>query len=342
MLKIYDTNYDYVSTVDIAKDLCITSTLKDGFNTLSFKLPLTDEYLAIIGEEYFVEVDNYSYVVKEINLSTNDFMQIFCNPNIDELRYNLVSVFDVIDINIEQAIEKLFTQSHCGWTLEYNSTLHQDRVEYKLATMSPYEILLKIKEDFSLEYWFDTKNKILKVFDYIGANKGTYFSNDKRLKLLSKQSNSYDFITVIYPIGKNNIMIGPVNNNSNILENYQYCDKYKPIYWIQEDIEFMDQLKMAAQAYLDYYSMPITSYALDLSTLPPETKIGDNIILVDKIKRTKQKQRVVKIVRYPNSPERDKVELSNQIVNFAQTFTSFNSDYKKQIAYIKKNLATLS
>lgn len=342
MLKIYDTNYDYVSTVDIAKDLCITSTLKDGFNTLSFKLPLTDEYLAMIDEEYFVEVDNYSYVVKEINLSTNDFMQIFCNPNIDELKYNLVSVFDAVDINIEQAIEKLLTQSHCGWTLQYLSTLRQDRVEYRLATMSPYEILLKIKEDFSLEYWFDTKNKILKVFDYIGANKGTYFSNDKRLKLLSKQSNSYDFITVIYPIGKNNIMIGPVNNNSNILENYQYCDKYKPIYWIQEDIEFMDQLKMAAQAYLDYYSMPITSYALDLSTLPPETKIGDNIILVDKIKRTKQKQRVVKIVRYPNNPERDKVELSNQIVNFAQTFTSFNSDYKKQIAYIKKNLATLS
>lgn len=342
MLKIYDTNYDYVSTVDIVKDLCITSTLKEGFNTLSFKLPLTDEYLAMIDEEYYVEIDNYSYVVKEINLSTNDFMQIFCNPNIEDLKYNLVSIFDAVDISIEQAINRLLVQSRCGWTLQYLSTLRQDRVEYRLATMTPYDILLKIKEDFSLEYWFDTKNKILKVFDYIGANRGTYFSNDKRLKLLNKQSNSYDFITVIYPIGKNNIMIGPVNNNSNILENYQYCDKYKPIYWIQEDIEFMDQLKMAAQAYLDYYSMPITSYNLELSALPPETKIGDNIILVDKIKRTKQKQRVVKIVRYPNNPERDKVELSNQIVNFAETFTSFNSDYKKQIAYIKKNLATLS
>ena len=104
----------------------------------------------------------------------------------------------------------------------------------------------------------------------------------------------------------------------------------------------MEQLKMAAQAYLDYYSMPITSYNLNLSTLPKETQLGDNIILVDKLKRTKQKQRVMKMIRYPYSPERDKVELSNQIVNFAQTFTSFNSDYKKQSAYIKKNLATLS
>lgn len=341
MLKIYDTDYAYVASLDVVKDLCITSTLKEGYNTLSFKLPITDEYLEMIQEEYFVEIDDYTYVVKEINLGTNDFMQIFCNPNIDDLKYNLVSVFDAVDINIEQAIARLLNQSHCGWTLEYNSTLRQDRVEYRLAKMTPYEILLQIKEDFSLEYWFDTKNKILRVFDYIGSNRGTYFSNDKRLKLLSKQGVSYDYITVIYPIGKNGIMIGPVNNGSNILENYQYSNKYKPIYWIQEDIEFMDQLKMAAQAYLDYYSMPITSYKLDLSTLPPETQIGDNIILVDKIKRTKQKQRVVKIVRYPNTPERDKVEISNQIVNFANTFTSFNSDYKKQIAYIKKNLTTL-
>lgn len=342
MLKIYDTDYNYVSTIDIAKELCITSTLKDGFNSLSFSLPLTDEYLAMVKEEYYVEYNNYKYVIKEINYKKNDFIKIYCNPNLEDLVYNLVSIFDAVDINIEQAITRLFVQSRCGWTLEYNSTLRQDRVEYRLATMTPYEILLQIKEDFSLEYWFDTKNKILKVYDYMGSNKGTYFSNDKRLKLLNKQGQSYDFITVIYPIGKNNIMIGPVNNNSNILENYQYCDKYKPLYWIQEDIEFMDQLKMAAQAYLDYYSMPITSYSLELSSLPQEVQIGDNIILVDKIKRTKEKQRVVKMIRYPETPEYDKVELSNQIVNFAETFTSFNSDYKKQIAYIKKNLATLS
>ena len=103
----------------------------------------------------------------------------------------------------------------------------------------------------------------------------------------------------------------------------------------------MDQLKLAAQTYLDYYSMPIVSYSLELSALPKEVQIGDNITLVDKIKRTKQKQRIVRIIRYPYTPEKDKVEISNQIVDFAKTFTKFNSDYEKQIAYIKKNLNTL-
>ena len=342
MLKFYDTNHNYVATIDTCKDLCITSTLKDGFNTLSFKLPLTDENLAIVDEEYYVETDDYSYVIKEINMNRNDFIYIYCNPNIEDLKYNLITVYDAFDINIEAAIQKLLTQGNTNWELEYNSTLHLDRVEYAEANKSVLELLEQIKSDYNLEYWYDTKEKILKVYDYMGANRGIYFSNELRLELLDKQSNSYNYITVIYPIGKDGITIGPINNGINILENYQYSNKYKPIFWIQDDIEYMEQLKMAAQAYLDYYSMPITSYNLNLSTLPKETQLGDNIILVDKLKRTKQKQRVMKMIRYPYSPERDKVELSNQIVNFAQTFTSFNSDYKKQIAYIKKNLATLS
>lgn len=341
MLKIYDTEHNYVSSIDKSKDLCITSTLKDGFNTLSFKLPLTDENLALVDEEYYVETDDYSYVIKEINLRKNDFICIYCNPNLEDLKYNLVSVYDAFDINIEAAIEKLFTQTQCGWTLQYNSTLHRDRVQYAEAQKTILELLEQIKSDYDLEYWYDTKNKILKVYDSMGGDRGTYFSNEIRLKLLNQQGNTYDYITVIYPIGKDGITIGPVNNGSNILENYQYSNKYKAIFWVQDDIEYMDQLKMAAQAYLDYYSMPIVSYNLELSALPEETQLGDNIILVDKIKRTKQRQRVVKLIKYPYTPEKDKVELSNQIVNFAETFTKFNSDYNKQIEYIKKNLNTL-
>lgn len=341
MLKIYDTNHTYVASIEKSKDLCITSTLKDGFNTLSFKLPLTDENLAIVDEEYYVEMNDYNYVIKEINLARNDFINIYCNPDIDELKYNLISTFDAFDINIEAAITKLLNQGHCGWVLEYNSTMKLDKVDYKEANKSVFELLELIKSDYDLEYWYDTKAKVLEVYDHLGGSRGSYFSNELRLKLLNQQSNSYDYITVIYPIGKDGITIGVVNNSINLLENYQYCNKYKPIYWIQDDIESADQLKMAAQAYLDYYSMPIVSYSLELSALPKETNIGDTIILVDKIKRTKQKQRVVKIIRYPYSPERDRVEVSNQIVNFAETFLKFNSDYDKQIAYIKKNLATL-
>ena len=93
---------------------------------------------------------------------------------------------------------------------------------------------------------------------------------------------------------------------------------------------------------MSYVSSPIVSYSVELSALPAGTALGDSITIVDKIKKTKQRQRVVKIINYPFSPERDRVEISNQIVNFADTFVKYNSDYNKQIEYIKKNLTTLS
>jgi len=341
MLRIYDKDHAFVDLVEKCKDLCITTTLETGTKTLSFKLPLTDETLAIIDEEYYVETDDASYVVKEVNLSQNNYISIFCNPNLEDLKYNLISVFDAFDINIEQCMQKVLTQSKVDWTLEFNSTL-KDAVEYKVAETTPFQLFELIKEDYDLEIFYDTKNRIVKVYDHMGEDRGLYFSNELRLKLLSKQGQSYDLATVLYPIGKDGLTIGVVNNGINLIENFDFCNKYLPQYWVQEDIEHAEQLKMAAEAYLSYVSAPIVSYSLELSALPQETQIGDNIILVDKIKRTRQRQRVVKIINYPFTPERDKVEISNQIVNFAETFTKFNNDYKKQIAYIKKNLTTLS
>lgn len=339
MLRIYDTNYNFKILIDKCKDACITTTLKTGLKTLSFKLPQTDEYLAIVAEEYYVETDDANYVIKEVNMDKNNFIYIFCKSNIEELEHTLIPVFDVINVNVEQSFNKILEGTN--WSLDYKSAI-ANLVEYKEARVTPYEMIERMKEDFDLEIFYNTKEKKVEVYDYLGEDRGTYFSNELKLKLLSRQGQSYDFATVLYPIGKDGLTIGYVNNGINLLENYSYCNKYLPKYWVQDDIEYAEQLKMAGEAYLSYISSPIVSYGLELSALPPNTAVGDNIILVDKLKRTKQRQRVVKTVRYPFSPERDKVELSNQIVNFANIFTKYNTDFDKQIAYIKKNLATLS
>lgn len=339
MLRIYDTEHNFLKLIDRCKNPYVTSTLETGLKELVFGLPLTDEYLSLAAEENYVETDDYSYVVKEINMSKNDYIYFYCDANIEDLQFNLISVFDAFDISVQQAMAKAIENT--GWKLEYNSHT-ATAVEYKLAQTTPYELLKQIKEDYDLEIFYDTKEKVVKVYDYMGGDKGSYFSNELKLKLLNRQGQSYDFATVLYPIGKDGITIGTINNGLNLLENYSYCNKYIPRYWVQDDIEHPEQLKMAAEAYLSYVSSPIVSYSVELSALPAGTALGDSIIIVDKIKRTKQKQRVVKVINYPFSPERDKVEISNQIVNFADTFIKYNSDYNKQIEYIKKNLTTLS
>lgn len=255
------------------------------------------------------------------------------------MKYTLIPVYDVIGTNIQGAFEAAINAT-TEWKLDYQST-YQNQVEYHMLHQTPYEVIKMLKEDWGVEVFFDTKEKMVRVYNHMGGNRGMYFSNELRLQLLKKQSQSYDFTTVLFPVGKDNLSIASVNNGSSIIENFQYCGKYLPKYYIQNDITEAQQLKMMAEAYLAYYSAPITGYALSLSGLPQDVQLGDDIILVDKIKRTKQKQRIKKIYRYPFEPEKDKVELSNAIVNFADTLTKFQTNTDRQIEYIKNNLATL-
>lgn len=339
MIKIYDTNKKFLKLIDKCKDMCTVASLDTGLQTLSFKLPLNDQNLAIVQEEGYVTTADYNYVIKEVNQNDHKFISVYCNPEIEELKYTLIPVYDVIGTNIQGAFEAAINTT-TEWKLDYQST-YQNQVEYHMLHQTPYEVIKMLKEDWGVEVFFDTKEKKVRVYNHMGGNRGMYFSNELRLQLLKKQSQSYDFTTVLFPVGKDNLSIASVNNGSSIIENYQYCGKYLPKYYIQNDITEAQQLKMMAEAYLAYYSAPITGYALSLSGLPQDIQLGDDIILVDKIKRTKQKQRIKKIYRYPFEPEKDKVELSNAIVNFADTLTKFQTNTDRQIEYIKNNLATL-
>lgn len=340
MLKIYDENGTFLKLIEVPKTTKIETSLETGLKTLSFKLPVTDEYLLIINQEGYVETSDYRYVIKEVNYDQHGFFKVYCNADIEELKYSIIPVYDVIDQNVEAAMRKALTYISSSWTLEYNSNI-LNAVEYKLQKKSAYEILEIIKADFNLELIFDTKNKVIKVYTAVGKNRGIFLNNELKIKILKRQGQSYDLCTVLYPIGKNGLTIGSINNGVNFIENYQYTNKYLPKYYIDQTIEEAQLLKAAAQAYLNYYSTPIVGYSIDLSSLPKDIGIGDTIILVDKIKRIKQKQRVVKIIQYPFEPEKDKVEISNQIVNFANMITHYNTNYENQIAYIKANLATL-
>lgn len=338
MFKIYDTENNFVKLIDRCKDARIVSDLETGTKTLSFQLPVSDEYLAAIGEEYYIETADYRYVVKEINMNRGSFFEVYTKADLEALKMAIIPVFDVIDMNIEGAMARALENT--GWTLQYNAS-YQNLVEYHLSKTTPFEMIELIRKDFDLEVFYDSKEKKVCIYNRLGKDLGTMFSNDLRLKMLKRQGQSYDFCTVLYPIGKDNLNIGSVNNTVIFIENYQYCNKYLPKYWIQEDIEEAQQLKMAAEAYLAYYSAPIVGYQIELSSLPADAALGDNILMVDKLKRIKQRQRIVKMIQYPFEPERDKVEVNNRIVNFAHMLTKFNTDRDKQIEYIKQNLKGL-
>ena len=47
-------------------------------------------------------------------------------------------------------------------------------------------MIRQIQKDYKHEILFDTKNKILRVYDTMGSANGAYFSNELKLKKLAK------------------------------------------------------------------------------------------------------------------------------------------------------------
>jgi phage minor structural protein len=92
---------------------------------------------------------------------------------------------------------------------------------------------------------------VLKVYDKMGINLGAYYSNELKLKNLNKQSSTYDYATVLFPIGKDGLTIANINNGKSYIENFTYTDKYIEKIWINEDYDVAERLKAAAEIYLD-------------------------------------------------------------------------------------------
>ena len=136
------------------------------------------------------------------------------------------------------------------------------------------------------ELWFDTKRRVVIVYDKMGVAGRTYYSNELRLKKLRKQSSTYDYATVLIPIGKDGLRIGSVNNGKDYLENFTYSDKYIQKFWVNEDYTVPELLMGAGQDYLDSIAMPRASYKLGLAELG-NVGLGDTVMIVDAIKRVK-------------------------------------------------------
>lgn len=339
MIKIYDSNHNFLRLLPSCRNIYTTETLSTGLKTLCFQVPCKDEFFEIIQEENYVETADYSFVIKELIMEDNDFMEVRCSANIEDLTGRVFPVFDCLEMSLEQIYTYCLSKSE--WTLDYQST---DRSvgTYQLPNTTGYEMIKQVATDYGQEYWFDTKRKVLRIYDTMGAEFGAYFSNELRLKNLTKQSSTYDYATVIYPLGKNGLTIANINNGRDYLEDYSYSNKTIEKFFIDEDIEVAEILKMKAEEYLANACVPRASYKLQLSSLGDGVGLGDVIYLVDKIKRIKQKQRVVKIVRYLREPERDSVEISNLQIDFARTFVEGQKEMKKEITYLKKLYKELS
>lgn len=338
MIKVYDYRRRFLFLLDSLKDCRIIEDLELGYKTLVFQVPCTKLNLQSFVEENYVETNDYNYVIKEVNVESNDFFTVYCNPDIEEISGQIFQIFDLFELSLEDGYKYCLSNT-VDWDVEYNS-IKQTQITYQTKDKTGLEMIRKIAEDNQQEIWFDTKNKVLRIYDRMGKNLGSYFSNELSLKELKKQSSTYNYYTVVYPYGKDGLDISSVNGGKKYLSDYTYTNKQIEKVIVDKNLTYPEDVLRWGQGMLEEYSQPKSSYQLKLSSIEG-VELGDSIMLVDKLKRIKQNQRVIKIVRYPFEPEKSTLDISNIQVDFSRQWKKQQKQWKDDIEYIKEVIENL-
>ncbi|MGM8297273.1 phage tail spike protein [Clostridium perfringens] len=320
MLKLKDKNKNLVAGLINYKDLCIESILATGDKKLSFSLHKEDKFYNLIEEECYIETKEAEFVIKARDVGV-DYTRFDCVLNLEELEANIFDRFESVEQTITASLNLAIVGT--GWTVKDN-TLKKKRT-VRCTNKNALEIVQEIKKTYRVDIVFNTLEKKIEIYEHLGEDKGTYFIDSLNLTALQVQSDSYKFATRIIAEGKDGLTFSSINNGKNYVENYQYSNKIKTIYWKDERYTVKESLLEDAKAKLKEISKPFTSYnasILNLAELNPKYKnildyrLGDTITLISRNNKVKDKQRIVKTIEYPQDHSRDTVELANAVLKF--------------------------
>lgn len=320
MLKYIDKNGKSKPLTKYS-DLCIEEVLDYGDKTLTCNISY-DEDVAL---EDYIRTKTDEYTIKQKN-SGDGIYVITAKLNIDELEGTPFQSFETTE---KTALETAnLAIAGTGWSCE--CSIEKKRT-VKLTNVSSWEILKKIADTFILEMQIDSIKKKIIYKEKVGTKKGTYFSDQLNLISLESQSNTNDFYTSIFPLGKDGLTIESVNDGNRLLEDYTYSNKKKTFIWKDDRYTDPRSLKEDAKAKLSDMSKPYTAYSCSIIDLSRHSKkyknynIGDEITLIDRASKTKIKQRIKKKVAYPDNPEKDTCEVSNLKLTFTEYAQKYNA-----------------
>ena len=319
MLKVYDKDHNAVGHIIKYKSLKKESTVKDGNRTLSFTYMAKHHQ---IEPEFYIETQDDEYVVKEKTASSDGFLSYVCALNLEELEGKPWGSFSVTNVTIDEAARLAIAGT--GWHIGECTVTKKRNAE--MLKVNAKEVIDNLCETFMCERVYDSKRKTISFYERIGEDKGVYFIKGLNLKKLKKKSDSYDFCTRIIPIGADELTIEGVNGGKNYLENYQYSKKVKTYIWQDDSYTNASDLKEDAGLKLNEMSKPVNSYSCEVIDLARQNtrysilayKLGDAVTLIDDGTRIREKQRIVKLVEYPQEPEKNRCELANTTYSFEE------------------------
>ena len=330
-MQIFNDRKKRIGTLSGFKDRAITTTLDSGDKEMTFAYPASGALVGLLQEEYYIRTKTDEFVIKAVEKG-EQFNKYTAVLNVEELEGTAFPYgFESDEQTIRACLEFAFEGT--GWHVG-TCTVTKKRTIDEQENITAWDVLQKCLSTYRCECIIDSINKTVNIYERIGSDKGCYFIEGINLRKISLKSDTYDFYTRIYPIGKDGITPEWLTGKDYI-DNFQYSSKVKAYVWKDERYTNTTSLIEDATAKIEEMSRPYKAYTaevVDLAKASEEYKdilsygIGDTVTLVSKRTRTKEKQRIVKITEYPETPKKNTVEISNA----RKTFERLYSENKKE------------
>lgn len=342
-MQIFNDKKQRVGILKGFKDRKIVKTLDSGDRELSFKYPSDGEMVDRLKEEYYIRTKDDEYVIRKKKTGAQ-FNEYTAQLNVEELEGAVFPYgFESKEQTIRACLEFAFEGT--GWKVGV-CQITKKRTINKDEETNAWKVLQDCLSTYRTECKINSLTKTIDIYEQIGSDRGRYFIEGLNLKKLTVTSDTYDFYTRLIPLGKDGIGIEWLGKP--YLENYQYSSKIKTYVWSDERYTNTTSLIEDGIAKLDEMSKPYVAYAADVIDLARQSEkyssvfdydIGDTVWTISRKTRTKEKQRIVKLTEYPESPQKNTVELSNATKTFAEVQQEATDQAKSEAIKIANSSA---
>lgn len=342
-MQIFNDKKQRVGILKGFKDRKIVKTLDSGDKELTFKYPSDGKQVDLLKEEYYIRTKEDEYVIRKRKTGTQ-FNEYTAQLNVEELESAVFPYgFESKEQTIRACLEFAFEGT--GWKVG-TCQITKKRTINKDEETNAWKVLQDCLSTYRVECKINSLTKTIDIYEQIGADRGRYFIEGLNLKKLTVTSDTYDFYTRLIPLGKDGIGIEWLGKP--YLENYQYSSKIKTYVWSDERYTNTTSLIEDGIAKLEEMSKPYVAYKADVIDLARQSKkyssvfdfdIGDTVWMISKSTKTKEKQRIVKMTEYPETPRSNTVELSNATKTFAEVQQEATDQAKSEAIKIANSSA---
>ena len=342
-MQIFNDKKERVGILKGFKDRKIVKTLDSGDKELTFKYPSDGKQVDLLKEEYYIRTKEDEYVIRKRKTGTQ-FNEYTAQLNVEELEGAVFPYgFESKEQTIRACLEFAFEGT--GWKVGV-CQIAKKRTINKDEETNAWKVLQDCLSTYRAECKINSLTKTIDIYEQIGSDCGRYFIEGLNLKKLTVTSDTYDFYTRLIPLGKDGIGIEWLGKP--YLENYQYSSKIKTYVWSDERYTNTTSLIEDGIAKLDEMSKPYVAYAADVIDLARQSEkyssvfdydIGDTVWMISRKTRTKEKQRIVKLTEYPETPQNNTVELSNATKTFAEVQQEATDQAKSEAIKIANSSA---